>query len=334
MRILITGGSGFIGTNYLDYALSKGCEVINIDIKTPFKEEHHKYWKNCDIMDYQKLKSIIFEFQPEYIVHLAAKTGAHSITDLKEFAPNIQGVENLIKALIEFNVQCSMFNVKGIGVKRVIFTSSLLVCKMGYIPKHDEDYMPTTAYGLSKVEGEKIVRNWQNLPFEWTIIRPISVWGPWMIEPYINFFRAIKQGWYFHIGHGHYKRSMGYVENIAHEIHSILLSPSEKVHKKTFYVGDPEPTDLHDFAELVREKMGAPKIHKMPMWIAKTVAKVGDMLKFLGWTNVPLTSFRLNNITTEYVFDLSPILEVCDGKLPYDRETAVEKTVEWFMKVS
>ncbi len=334
MKILITGGSGFIGTNYVDYAMSKGCEVINIDIKPPFKEEHHKYWENCDIMDYQKLKSIIFEFQPKYVVHLAAKTGAHSITDIQEFAPNMQGVKNLIKALIDYSGLMSE-RVNGIRegcLKRVIFTSSLLVCKMGYIPKHDEDYMPTTAYGQSKVEGEKIVRNWQNLPFEWTIIRPISVWGPWMIEPYINFFRAIKQGWYFHIGHGHYKRSMGYVENIAHEIHSILLAPSEKVHKKTFYVGDPEPTDLHDFAELVREKMKAPRIHKMPMWMAKTFAKVGDMLKFLGWTNVPLTSFRLNNITTEYVFDLSPILEVCDGKLPYDRETAVEKTVEWFKK--
>lgn len=37
-----------------------------------------------------------------------------------------------------------------------------------------------------------------------------------------------------HIGHGHYKRSMGYVENIAHEIHSILLAPEEKVNGKTF----------------------------------------------------------------------------------------------------
>ncbi len=133
-----------------------------------------------------------------------------------------------------------------------------------------------------------------------------------------------------HIGDGHYKRSMGYVENIAHQIHCILNATSNKVHKKTFYVGDPEPTDLYEFAEKVREKMNAPKIRKMPMWLAKSFAKIGDLLKLLGWTNVPLTSFRLNNITTEYVFDLSPIMDVCSGKLPYDRNTAIEKTVEWF----
>ena len=319
MKLLITGGSGFIGTNYVDYALSKGCEVINIDIKKPFKEEHNLYWKNCDIMDYDKLEQLILDFKPEYVVHLAAKTGAHSITDLNEFAPNMQGVINLINALIKAGT-----------VRRVVFTSSLLVCKMGYIPKHDTDYMATTAYGQSKVEGEKIVRNWNDLPFEWTIIRPISVWGPWMVEPYINFFQAVSQGWYLHIGSGHFKRSMGYVENIAYEIHSILLAPSEKVDQKTFYVGDPEPTDLYEFAEKVREEMGAPKIRRMPLWLAKTFATIGDILKFLGWTNAPLTTFRLNNITTEYVFDLSPIMDVCGGKLPFDRETAIQRTVEWF----
>jgi len=44
MKLLITGGSGFIGTNYVDYALTKGCEVLNIDIKSPSKKEHDPYW--------------------------------------------------------------------------------------------------------------------------------------------------------------------------------------------------------------------------------------------------------------------------------------------------
>ncbi len=333
MRLLVTGGSGFIGTNYVDYALSKGItEILNIDIKPPFKKEHNLYWKECDIMDHEKLRNLILNFKPTHVVHLAAKTGAHSITDINEFQPNMKGVENLIYVLKE--VQSSKFNVKGYnGVERVVFTSTLLVCKMGYIPKHDTDYAPTTAYGMSKVEGEKIVRNAKDINFIWTIIRPISVWGPWMIEPYIDFFKAIKGGWYFHIGNGHYKRSMGYVENIAHQIHSILLAPKEKVHQKTFYVGDPEPTDLYEFAEKVREKLNAPKIRHIPLWFITIVAKFGDVLKFLGWKNVPMSSFRLKNITTEYIFDLSPIMNV-SAPLPYNMDTAIERTVEWFVNCS
>lgn len=317
MRILVTGGSGFIGTNYVDYALSKGAELINIDIKPPAKKAHEPYYKECDIMDYESLKSLIQDFKPTHVVHLAAKTGAHSITDINEFAPNMQGVENLMNALQKVNT-----------VQHVIFTSTLLVCKMGYIPKHDTDYMPTTAYGMSKVEGEKIVRNREGLNFTWSIIRPISVWGPYMIEPYINFFRAVSQGWYFHIGDGHYKRSMGYVENIAHEIHSILLAPEEKVDRKTFYVGDPEPTDLYDFAEMVKKELGAPKIRRLPYSMAKSLALVGDLLKFFGWHGVPLSSFRLTNIMTEYVFDLSPIMEVSE-KLPYTIDKGIERSIRW-----
>jgi len=317
MKILVTGGSGFIGTNYMDYVLDRGLEVINIDIKPPLKQAHKQFYRECNIMNYNKLEKIFKDFKPTNVVHLAAKTGAHSITDLKEFAPNMEGVRNIINA-----------SIKAESVEHVIFTSTLLVCKMGYIPKHDTDYMPTTAYGKSKVEGELIVRNWKGLPFNWTIIRPISVWGPWMVEPYINFFKAVYQGWYMHIGHGHYKRSMGYVENIAHEIHSILLAKKELVDKKTFYVGDPEPTDLYDFAETVREYMKAPKIRKMPYPIAKFFAYTGDILKFFGWTNAPLTNFRLNNITTEYVFDLSNLMEIA-SPLPFSQKEGIIRSIEW-----
>ena len=321
MKIIVSGGSGFIGTNYVDYALAKGCEVLNIDIKPPIKKTHQSYYTECDIMDYDRLKGIMKDFKPNYVVHLAAKTGANSITDLEEFKPNMDGVKNIINACINTD-----------SVEHVIFTSSLLVCKMGYIPKHDTDYMPSTAYGKSKVEGEKIVRGWANLPFKWTIIRPISVWGPWMIEPYIDFFKAVYRGWYMHIGHGHYKRSMGYVENIAHEIHSILLAPEEKVNGRTFYVGDPEPTDLYDFAEEVRTQMGVRRILKMPFTVAKGLAMCGDILKALGWVNAPLTTFRLNNILTEYVFDLSPIMGI-SAPLPFTIKEGITRSIEWMREM-
>jgi len=320
MRVLVTGGSGFIGTNYIQYLNNKQIEILNIDIKPPMNKNHREYYTNCDIMDYEKLCKIIKEFLPTHVVHLAATTGAHSIKDIRQFAPNIKGVENLISALQ---------NSK--NIERVIFASSLLVCKIGYIPKNDTDYLPNTAYGLSKVEGEKLIRRQGGLPFCWTIIRPISVWGPFMEEPYYNFFKAIQQGWYFHIGDGHFKRSMGYVENIAHQIHCILTASKSEVNRKTFYLGDPEPTDLYYFAENIRENLSAPRIRSLPVTFIKGAAKVGDVLKLLGWKNVPLSSFRLNNICTEYVFDLSPIMAIC-GQLPYDMDAAIGKTVRWFIE--
>lgn len=51
MRILVTGGSGFIGTNLVDYYLSKGEEVINFNIAPPKNAQHKPYWRKVDILD-------------------------------------------------------------------------------------------------------------------------------------------------------------------------------------------------------------------------------------------------------------------------------------------
>ena len=160
------------------------------------------------------------------------------------------------------------------------------------------------------------------------IFPSISVWGPWFEEPYKNFFKAIAQGWYFHIGSGHYRRSLGYVENIVYEIHQLLLAPKEKVDKKTFYVADYQPADLYDMANMIRQAVGARKIHHVPLWMARLAARIGDVCKIFGWHSVPLSSFRLNNILTEYVFDMRPIMEIC-GPLSYNLEIGIKRTIEW-----
>jgi len=317
IKILVTGGSGFIGTNYIELLLKNGqADFINVDYYPPRNPAHANFWQECDLLDAPRLKKIITDFSPTHVVHLAAKTGLGE-SELNAFAANMDGVRNLLSALEEVP-----------SVERVIFTSSLLVCRMGYVPKHDMDYQPTTLYGKSKVCGEQIVRATENLSYTWTIIRPISIWGPWGEEPYKNFFKAIAQGWYFHIGSGHYQRSLGYVGNAVHQIDQILLAQREKIDEKTFYVADDQPADLYDMANMIKKAVGARSIYHIPLWMAELAARIGDCCKVLGWHGVPLSSFRLNNICTEYVFNMQPIMEI-SGPLPYGLEAGVERTVEW-----
>jgi len=317
MRILVTGGSGFIGTNYIELLLRDGkAEFINVDNNHPRNVVHQKFWRRCDILDASQLERIIKDFKPTHVVHLAAKTGLDE-KQLSEFAANIDGVENMVRILREVS-----------SVERAIFTSSLLVCKMGYVPKSDTEYKPTTFYGQSKVCGEQIVRSAKDLPYAWTIIRPISVWGPYAEEPYRNFFQSVSRNWYFHIGPGHYKRSMGYVENMVYQIHKLLLAPVEKVNRKVFYLGDSPPVDLYEFANEVQSVLGVRKIKNLPLCVVKLVAKSGDILKAMGWKKFPLTSFRFNNIRTEYMFDLQPIMDIA-GHLPYDFKTGIRRTVQY-----
>ena len=97
-------------------------------------------------------------------------------------------------------------------LKKIIITSSMLVCKGGYQPLNQVDYKPNTIYGESKVITEKIV--WDNLPnCDWAIIRPTSIWGPWFSVPYRNFFEMIISKKYFHIGDEACTKTYGYVGN-------------------------------------------------------------------------------------------------------------------------
>src|SRR5579884_1063088 len=145
MRTLVTGGSGFIGTNVVEHFATRSEQLVNLDVSPPRNKAHRRFWRQVDLRDANALRSAVRDFSPQIVVHLAARTDLEGRT-IDDYAANTQG-ENLIAAIEGMS-----------GVKRVIFASSRLVCRIGYQPRNDVDYCPTTVYGESKVAGETIVR--------------------------------------------------------------------------------------------------------------------------------------------------------------------------------
>ena len=74
MRALITGGSGFIGTNLVDGLLQHGWEILNVDIQEPLKLEHRDSWLEADILEFDVMGNVFDDFQPDTVIHLAART--------------------------------------------------------------------------------------------------------------------------------------------------------------------------------------------------------------------------------------------------------------------
>lgn len=314
-RILITGGSGFIGTNLVERYRTEADAVLSLDPVAPRHPEHDKLWRPVDPLDAAALRTAFADFAPTHVLHFGARTDLDG-SRLLDYDANIRGVTNAIEALRETS-----------SVERVVFASSRMVCRIDHRPRDAEDYSPPNAYGESKVVGELLVRQ-ARLDRPWVIVRPTSIWGPWFDVPYKTFFLAVARGRYFNVRGQVVRKSFGFVGNLVHQVESLLAAPADQIAGKTMYLGDYPPIDVGEMAERIRQRVGARPVRSVPRVVLEPVAKGGDVLRRLGWNEPPLTTFRLDNLVTEMVFDLAPIREVA-GELPYTMEEGVDITVDW-----
>ncbi|WP_224999904.1 NAD(P)-dependent oxidoreductase [Cesiribacter sp. SM1] len=318
LRILVTGGSGFIGTNLIEYLLDNGITFLNVDWNPPLNPKHSVFWKECDIMDIAALQEIFSAFQPTVVIHLAARTDTDIYEldgNLNEYIQNTEGTRNVLSCISNTA-----------GVERAIFTSTMFVCKAGYLPKHDQDYMPFTLYGVSKMLSEQYIRE-ANLSCTWTIIRPQTIWGPWSLRYRDVMFKVMQRGLYFHPSKQNVFRAYGYVKNVVWQIQQIMNAPQEKVHQQAFYVGDKE-INLLDWVQLISQELTGKRARILPTAVVKGIALTGDLLKHIN-IPFPLSSTRFNSMTQDYTTPIDRTYEIF-GVPPYTMQQGVKEIVDWY----
>lgn len=316
MKVLITGGSGFIGTNLISKLVKENIEFINIDIKKPNIREHDIYWKQCDILNKEKLKEIFISFSPTHVIHLAARTDVLS-NKLDDYKANTTGTANILDAI---KITSS--------IDRVIITSTQFVNQYHGVPKHDEDYAPHTVYGESKVITEQLTRK-AGMQCTWTIIRPTNIWGPWHPRYAKEFWLVLKKGRYVHpLTKKPVIRSYGYVGNIVHQIMKILKSPKEKVNKTIFYVGD-QPIPLYEWVNGFSVGLTGKNVKTVPSLFVRCIAYCGDILKTAG-INFPITSSRYKSMTTNNDAPMTKTFQEL-GNPPYTLSEGINQTIKWLI---
>jgi nucleoside-diphosphate-sugar epimerase len=315
MRILITGGSGFIGTNLVQRLFSREEYIIkNVDLFEPKVEEHLKYWKKINLLDKRSLMEIFEEFKPQLVVHLAARTDTDPANNLDHYRVNFEGSQNLIDCIKATK-----------EVIRVVFTSTQFVNQYNGEPKNDEDFAPHTVYGESKVLMEKMIRS-SNLTCEWSIIRPTNIWGPWHLRYPFEFWSVLSKGLYFHPGKQPVIRSYGYVGNVVEQIVAILNADREKIDGQVFYVGD-YAIDLYDWVNGFSVGQTGKNVRVIPRWIVRTVALVGDVLA-VARIKFPLTSSRYRSMTTSNSASMKKTFDAL-GPSPFTLEDGINETLQW-----
>lgn len=316
MKLLITGGSGFIGTNFIELLLANKIEnFINVDIQKPLKTGHETYWRNCNIMDKEELSKVFDQFQPTHMVHLAARTDTAS-DKLEDYIENTEGTANVIHAI-----------EKTESMTHAIITSTQYVYKSDAhpLPKNDTDFIPHTTYGISKKISEEMTQK-SPMKAAWTIIRPTNVWGPWNMRYPNEFLKIIDKGWYFHPKNAYPVKSYAYVKNVVHQILGILEAPVEKVNRNVYYVGD-YPMSSSEWINSFSLELTGKEVKTFPKLLLQLVSYGGDVVKMLGLP-FPLHSARFQNMIDDYNTPMQKTIDAFGLSNP-DLNENVRETIHW-----
>ncbi len=319
--ILVTGSGGFIGRHLVRSLLTDGFQVWGVDLRSSGITHERFVERLVDLRERERLQDVVQEAAPGALVHLAARTDLNETRDLNGYNSNIVGVENLVSAVGATP-----------SIVRWICTSTQLVCRIGYTPNDEHDYQPSTLYGESKVQTERIVRAAAGAEREWCLVRPTTIWGPWMNPHYLTYFRMIRKGTYFHVGRGPTFKSYGYVGNTVYQLRRLLGAPVEQIQARVFYLADYEPMALEDWANAFQRALGAPPIRTIPLSLARAASIAGDVINRLGMPRFPFNSFRLGNVLTPYQVDMTATANVC-GPLPFTMDDGVRATTEWLREL-
>lgn len=183
MRILITGGSGFLGVYLARFLLKKGCQVTLFDKNDLDKENllaRVKFVKG-DVRNFKEVEKVCGG--QDYVVHAAA---ALPIQQSKEliYSVNVNGTKNVLKGSLKAKV------------KRVIYVSTTAVYKIDQPHPVSEGGViePIGDYGGSKIEAEKVCYKYQKKGLSVIIVRPKTFLGPERLGVFEILFEWIYEG--------------------------------------------------------------------------------------------------------------------------------------------
>ncbi|MED4533612.1 NAD-dependent epimerase/dehydratase family protein [Metabacillus fastidiosus] len=279
MKVLVTGGAGFIGSHIVDLLIKQGFDVVIVDnLSTGSLDNIQKNTKfyNCDLSS-PRLETIFKLEKPLYVIHQAAQVDvSKSVND------PLLDAENNILATINLLNNCKKFNVN-----KIIYASSCAVYGDTddiSIPE-EHPINPLSFYGASKYTAEEYIRLFHKLfGLRFTILRYANVFGPRQTSKgeggvvAIFFDQLINNKQPAIFGNGEQTRDFIYVKDVARANVLALTNGDNNV----FNISRNEKTSINNLYKMMQS---IAKIDKEPLYMPQ---RPGDILYS-----------RLNNIKAD-----------------------------------
>lgn len=265
MDALVTGATGFIGSNLVKELLKRDYKVTCLARKTSDLRSLEGLDVSViygDCTDKDSLMRLPVNFS--YVFHLAGLTKAKKEEDF--FAANANGTENLLDCLSK-NAQV---------VKRFLYMSSLAAAgpSLDGTPLYETaEPRPVSVYGASKLKGELATLAYkERMPV--SIIRPPAVYGP-RDRDFFLFFKMVGRGFYPYWGKCYY--SLVYVDDLVRGL--IMAAESHEAEGKIYFLSDGGIYSNEDIVNEIMQVMDTRAVRmKIPAFIMKFIANAGEKL--------------------------------------------------------
>lgn len=323
MNVLITGATGFIGTNLANSLASRGYRVKAL-IRSPEKagrvlDTSRITCVKGDITDVSSLETAIE--RDDIVLHLAARYNDAGASYEMYRETNVIGTENLVKV--------SMAK----SVKRFIHCSTIGVLIGSSEPPYDETSpyspAPDSAYELTKCEAERLVlRYCREKGFPAVVVRPVQPFGPGDTNK-VKFYKLIRKG--VVVGNGNIKKHLIYIDDLVNGFERVIHK--EGIEGEIFIIGGNPVITLNEMIEWAASALNVKKpwirIPVSPMrWLSSFVEGACKRLD----VRPPLYKSRLDFFTKSYYFNTEKAERVLGFRAQVQIRDGISKTVAWYQK--
>jgi len=298
MKILVTGGAGFIGSHIAEYLVQRGDDVTILDnLNTGKKENLAKIndkinFVNGDIRDYKLLEELVNNTTG--VFHEAALASVQDSFNMKDeyVDVNVNGTENILKLGKEY------------GFKIVYASSSSVYGNPNTIPvKETDERKPINPYAQTKLDDEYLAKKYSEMGVSVIGLRYFNVFGPRQSKEYAGviklFLEKIKQEISPKInGDGLQTRDFVHIDDV---VKANILAMDSNIKHEFFNVGTGNSISILDLANVVIDASGLSlePIHgpELPGDVRATQADVTLIRKLLNWE----PKMRLDNWLTKII---------------------------------